>query len=260
MASEKERIFEAALSAVLNEVDMILKKPQETALKAFLLGNDVSAVLPTGFGKSLIYQLAPLVAKKMDTNSNPVVVVVSPLVALMEQQVKEASKLGVTAMQLGVNSEEEIVSASPMLLFGSPESWILNEKWRNLLSTTKDLLGIVVDEVHLMYKWGQGEKGTRAFRECFSRLCELRSIVKTGTPILTLTASADLEARARVQKLLLLDNPTMVNESPNRKNIRIGLKQHSGVSMDCLDWVRMWSLCFKRLEELGGTALNLMRL
>ncbi|KAK7880511.1 hypothetical protein WMY93_032853 [Mugilogobius chulae] len=79
--------------------------------------------------------------------------------ALMEQQVDEASKLGVSAMQLGVNSEVEIVSSAPMLLFGSPESWLLNEKWRQLLSNMKDLVGIVVDEVHLIYKWGQGEKG-----------------------------------------------------------------------------------------------------
>ncbi|KAK7945430.1 hypothetical protein WMY93_001158 [Mugilogobius chulae] len=140
-------------------------------------------------------------------------------------------------MQLGVNSEAEIVSSAPMLLFGSPESWLLNEKWRQLLSKMKDLVGIVVDEVHLIYKWGQGEKGRSAFRECFARLGELRSLVKAGTPVLALTASADLESRARVKRLLLMDSATIVNESPNRQNIRIGLKHHSGGSLDCLDWV-----------------------
>ena len=53
-----------------------------------------------GFGKSLIYQLAPMVAKKMGRNENPVVIVVSPLVTLMEDQVKEATGMGITAMQL----------------------------------------------------------------------------------------------------------------------------------------------------------------
>jgi ATP-dependent helicase YprA (DUF1998 family) len=62
-------------------------------LLSFVGGHDVVALLPTGFGKSLIFQLAPLVVKELAkanaSNANPIVVVVSPLVALMEDQVKE---------------------------------------------------------------------------------------------------------------------------------------------------------------------------
>jgi len=60
----------------------------------------VFAVLPTGFGKSLIYQLAPMVDKKMGRNENPVVIVVSPLVTLMEDQVKEATEMGMSKLSL----------------------------------------------------------------------------------------------------------------------------------------------------------------
>jgi len=80
-------------SVIVKEFDstFILKDKQRTAIKAFVDQKDVFAVLPMGFGKSLIYQLASMVANKMGCNENPVVVVVFPLVALMEDQVKEAT-------------------------------------------------------------------------------------------------------------------------------------------------------------------------
>uniref|UniRef100_A0A8C6U030 DNA 3'-5' helicase n=1 Tax=Neogobius melanostomus TaxID=47308 RepID=A0A8C6U030_9GOBI len=227
-AAATQRSFASALSAVLNELNLSLKPQQEAALKAFLLNNDVFATLPTGFGKSLIYQLAPLVAKKMDIYVNPVVVVVSPLVALMEQQVKEASKLGVTAMQLGENSDKEIFSGQAQLLFGSPEAWLLNDKWRCLLSSQTDLVGVVVDEVHLTYK------------------CLITHYLFTGTPILALTASGSNRHSDTPQ--LHLDNAMVLTESPNRFNIRLGVQNISGSSLDSLDWI---------VEEIKGKGLSL---
>ena len=114
------------------------------------------AVLPTGFGKSLIYQIAPLVAKKLGLFENPLLIVVSPLLALMQDQIREANRLGLTAFQLGVHAESDILSGRGQLIFGSPEQWMLNKKWRDMLSSDafKDnIMGIVVDEVHLTYKW-----------------------------------------------------------------------------------------------------------
>ncbi|ROL28095.1 ATP-dependent DNA helicase Q-like 3 [Anabarilius grahami] len=134
MAVEELRCVDSAIASVIEDIDsaLILKEEQRTAIKAFVDGKDVFAVLPTGFGKSLIYQLAPMVAKKMGRNENPVVIVVSPLVALMENQVKEATEMGITAMQLGVQDEVDITSGRCQLLFGSPESWLLNKKWRDM--------------------------------------------------------------------------------------------------------------------------------
>ena len=106
--------IKTAIREVIAEIDSItaIKKEQEYALSEFLSGKDVLAVLPTGFGKSLIYQLAPLVTKKMFPDCNPIYIVVSPLVALMEDQVKEATKLGVTAVQLGVQNITDIEEGS----------------------------------------------------------------------------------------------------------------------------------------------------
>ncbi|XP_076146136.1 putative ATP-dependent DNA helicase Q1 [Alosa pseudoharengus] len=241
-AAGELRCVDSAIRSVLEDIDskLILKEEQRNAIKAFVEKKDVFGVLPTGFGKSLIYQLAPLVAKKMGHNENPLVIVVSPLVALMEDQVKEATEMGITAMQLGVNDEVDIASGRCQLLFGSPESWLLNNKWRDMLGSDvfqANVMGIVVDEVHLTYKWGQAAKGQTPFRDSFAKLGELRSLVKAGTPVLALTASADRESRARVMKQLQMDNPIILALSPNRTNIRLGLIKVPGHTLECLHWI-----------------------
>ena len=64
---DEPQLFETALADTMNELDLAfsLKEEQKTALESFLCKKGVFAVLPTGYGKSLIYQLAPLVAKRM---------------------------------------------------------------------------------------------------------------------------------------------------------------------------------------------------
>ncbi|CAL8370684.1 unnamed protein product [Boreogadus saida] len=98
----------------------------------------------------------------------------------MEDQVKEAEQLGVRAGQLGVHDDRDILDGSFSLVFGSPESWLLNNKWRRMLASTiyqDNLIGIVVDEVHVR---SEASKGESAFRESFAKLGELRSIAKEG--------------------------------------------------------------------------------
>ncbi len=56
---------------------------------------------------------------------------------LMDDQVKEAAKLGLCAAQLGVHNDREITEGNVSLIFGSPESWILNPKWRAMLASTQ---------------------------------------------------------------------------------------------------------------------------
>ena len=150
--------LKSALSEVLSEIKGIseLKKEQEYALLEFLYGKDVLAVLPTGYGKSLIYQLAPLVTKKLSPTRNPLFIVISPLNALMEDQIWEASMLGITAMKIGEHPDRDIMEGRCHLVFGSPEAWLLNDKWTTMLANDvyrENLMGIVVDEVHMTYQW-----------------------------------------------------------------------------------------------------------
>ncbi len=77
-----------------------------------------------------------------------------PIDALIDDQIKEAWKQSVTAMQLGDNAD--IFHGRCQLVFGSSESWLLNKKWRNMLSSEvyhQNLVGIFVDEVHVTHKW-----------------------------------------------------------------------------------------------------------
>ncbi len=105
-----------------------------------------------------MYQLLPIVSEKLGRpkSGKVIIVIVSPLVALMDDQVKEAAKLGLCAAQLGVHSERENMEGNFSLNFGSPESWILNPKWRAMLASIlyqDNLVAIVVDKAHVAYKW-----------------------------------------------------------------------------------------------------------
>uniref|UniRef100_A0A8C6SGT9 DNA 3'-5' helicase n=1 Tax=Neogobius melanostomus TaxID=47308 RepID=A0A8C6SGT9_9GOBI len=202
------------LGATLLQVHQGKLKPR-LALQSFInTKQDVLALLPTGFGKSLIYQLAPLVAKLMGFSENPVVAVVSPLIALMEDQIKEAAELGISATQLGPVEENAIKSCRYQVLLGSPEA--------------------CCSCVFLFSNRGKAAKGRKAFRESYSRLGELRAIVK---PVLALTASADLHSRDIVRRQLHFKNENNIIVSPNRVNIRLSVRRLTTDSLDCFDWL-----------------------
>ncbi|KAK0155237.1 Werner syndrome ATP-dependent helicase [Merluccius polli] len=131
----------------------------------------------------------------------------------MEDQIKEAAQLGISVAQLGLEEEKAIKSCQYQVLFGSPEV------------TGGEMLG------------GKAAKGRKAFRESFARLGELRAIVKPGTPVLALTASADLLSRNIVSKQLHFQNPNNIIVSPNRPNIRLAVRRLTTDSLDCFDWL-----------------------
>ncbi len=85
-----------------------------------------------------VYQFLPIVSEKpgRPKSGKAIIVIVSPLVALMDDQVKEAAKLGLCVAQLGVHNDREIMEGNFSPIFGSPESWILNPKWRAMLAST----------------------------------------------------------------------------------------------------------------------------
>ncbi len=149
-----------AIRSVVENIPGIfqLKPEQEECLVHILNGGDVVALLPTGFGKSLINQLLPIVSEKLGRpmSGKAIIVIVSPLVALMDDQVKEAAKLDLCAAYLGVHNDREIMEGNFSLILDYWESWILNPKWRAMLASTlyqDNLVTIVIDEAHVAYKW-----------------------------------------------------------------------------------------------------------
>ena len=133
---------------------------QENALKAFISREDVLLNLPTGFGKSLVFQMAPLVHAELSRfnhrfTANPIIIVISPLASLMEDQTIFLRNLNIKAgYDKSVNGKIEKGECS--IVFSLPESLLGNGHWRNMLSSDtykENLIGIVVDEAHCISHW-----------------------------------------------------------------------------------------------------------
>ena len=138
-----------------HDKSMQIRPKQLEAIVSLCNGKDTLCLLPTASGKSLIYQLLPSVYKEMGKSTNPILIIISPLVALMIDQVEEANSktgLGLSAVRLeGSTSYNDVSSGAFNLIFGSPESWLCTKRWRDMLSSklfTTNLVCIVVDEVH----------------------------------------------------------------------------------------------------------------
>ena len=122
-------------------------------------GKDVFVNLPTGYGKSLIYQALPTAFDALRSSSGHIVVVVSPLISLMDDQVKFLTSIGIKALNLTSASEEQKANAEKgkySLVYGSPEAWLKNERWRSMLHNdvySRKLCAIAVDEAHVLRQW-----------------------------------------------------------------------------------------------------------
>lgn len=127
--------------------------------KAVFERDDIFVNLPTGSRKSLIYQALPLVFDHVSNVNGHIVVVVSPLVSLMDDQVKYLQSLGLSAVNISSDSEADrskIEKGEYSIVYGSPEAWLMNERWRCMLSNdvySSKLCAVAVDEAHVIRQW-----------------------------------------------------------------------------------------------------------
>ncbi|XP_068713268.1 ATP-dependent DNA helicase RecQ-like [Montipora foliosa] len=156
MPEELDVVFEAALQKALNFLsergfNRELRQEQKSSVKQLFTGGDLIAVLPTGFGKSLIFQLLALV------NDGHVVLVICPLKCIVNDQIKEASSMGISAGSLSDCLQTDIVSGKYRLLFASAEEAraksFLQALKREGNSLHDNLAAIVVDESHTVETW-----------------------------------------------------------------------------------------------------------
>ena len=144
------------LQACLDKFPKIesLKPEQKQALEALLAGEDVLAILPTGFGKSLIYQ----VFCQAQSSTNTSVLVISPLNSIVEEQTSEMSGLGIPSVHLKPSSEECLKYVSEgkfKIIFGSAED-CLSKPFQDLLKsqcTGPHISMVVIDECHTVETW-----------------------------------------------------------------------------------------------------------
>lgn len=185
---------------------------QHKIINAILDGKDTLAIMPTGGGKSLCYQIPALYLEG-------ITLVISPLISLMQDQVMNLKETGVKAVFLNSSlnyqamqkAKEKILNGKVQLVYVSPEG-ILSPALLDFFSQITISL-IAVDEAHCVSLWGH------EFRKDYTRLGELK-LQFPDVPIIALTATADAKTRQDISDQLSLNNPQVFVSSFDRPNIK----------------------------------------
>ncbi|WP_374634102.1 DNA helicase RecQ [Paracoccus sp. (in: a-proteobacteria)] len=201
---------------------------QEEIVDAVAMGRDVLAIMPTGGGKSLCYQLPALMRDGLT-------VVISPLIALMRDQVRALTEAGVAAAALtSGNSEDEnaeviraLNARELRLLYMAPERLASGAAIPMLRRA--GVQAIAVDEAHCVSQWGHD------FRPDYLRVGELRRAL--GVPLAAFTATADAETRDEIVARLFDDaQPLIFLRGFDRPNIHLAFQAKDGPRRQILDF------------------------
>ena len=201
---------------------------QQEIVEAVIAGENTLAIMPTGGGKSLCFQL-PALAR------NGVTVVISPLIALMRDQVRGLREAGVEAGALtSGNTEEEtdavwagLEAGTLRLLYMAPERLASGGTMQMLRRVGVGM--IAVDEAHCVSQWGHD------FRPDYLRIGELRRLL--DVPLAAFTATADAETRAEiVQKLFDGVEPSTFLRGFDRPNIHLAFAVKDGPRAQILNF------------------------
>ena len=186
---------------------------QKKAINAILDNKDCLVVLQTGGGKSLCYQLPTLTKPGL-------CVVISPLIALMNDQVEGLKKKGIRAMNLsGPMREDDLVTALDNCKFGEFKFLYLSPERaqhplvQDRLSEIKLCL-LAIDEAHCISEWGHD------FRPAYREIIGLKNKL-SNTPTIALTATANKRVKEDICKALELKHPVRITDSFDRPNIEI---------------------------------------
>jgi Werner syndrome ATP-dependent helicase len=192
-----------------------LKSEQYTIISNVLDGKDICAILATGFGKSICYQLPTMISKKC-------VIVLSPLIALMHEQGEEMKNRNIPVcvfnsttntkekeqLKLGLNKGEY------RLIYMTPEYFIKSETFVKKLVEIDNLAMVCIDEAHAVSTWGLD------FRPSYTKLNVIREWIP-DIPILTLTATASTKVKDDIINILGLQHPFEVIGNFDRPNLKI---------------------------------------
>lgn len=196
------------------------RPPQQDIIHALLAGNDALVIMPTGGGKSLCYQIPALLRQGC-------AIVVSPLIALMQDQVEALQQLGVRAAYLNSSLaidesrsiEQDWLDGRLDLLYVAPER-LIQPRMLSLLEQVSPAL-FAIDEAHCVSQWGHD------FREDYLQLSQLHQRFP-AVPRIALTATADARTRQEIAERLNLTQAEHFLVSFDRPNIcyRIALKDN----------------------------------
>ncbi len=207
---------------------------QAAAIEQVLNGGDALVLMPTGGGKSLCYQIPALLRPGVG-------IVVSPLIALMHDQVTALTELGIRAAFLNSSlsldaanrTERGLLAGDYDLIYVAPER-LLTPRFLALLDRLQANPGIAlfaIDEAHCVSQWGHD------FRPEYIQLSLLAERYP-GIPRIALTATADAETRAEIVARLCLENARQCVSSFDRPNIRYRIVDKDDPRRQLLDFIR----------------------
>jgi ATP-dependent DNA helicase RecQ len=196
------------------------RPPQGEIIRSLLAQQDALVVMPTGGGKSICFQLPALLR-------TGVTLVISPLVALMENQVAELVDRHLPAAllhsEMPAHQRRRVLEALERqhlrLLYLSPETLLSPPVWTTLCQPHLCINGLVLDEAHCLVQWGD------SFRPAYDRLGAVRPALLQTKPagtrmaIAAFTATADPHAQQRITEILRLESPQTFLASPYRSNL-----------------------------------------
>ena len=221
----------ADLGSVLHDVFGFteLRTGQREAIDAVLDGRNVLAVMPTGAGKSLCYQLPAILRGGLT-------VVVSPLVALMRDQVAALRLNGIAAATINSDLTREenvrtwyaVRDGEVRLLYLSPERLMTDRMLAALAKLDVELFAI--DEAHCISQWGP------AFRPEYAMLADLRTRFP-GVPIIGLTATADGATREDIEQRMFAGDVVSVVTGFDRPNLSLSVALKSNWKRQVADFV-----------------------
>ena len=224
---------------------------QEVIINNLLAGKNTFVIMPTGAGKSMCYQLPALV---MDG----IAVVISPLIALMKNQVDQLSAIGVNAQVLNstltkgemARVKKEVLNGEVKLLYVAPES-LTKEENVAFLKKAK-VCFVAIDEAHCISEWGHD------FRPEYRRI---KSIIEQlgNLPIIALTATATPKVQVDIQKNLQMEEANVFKSSFNRKNLYYEVRPKSETKKQLIKYVKqhkgksgiIYCLSRKKVEEIA---------
>ncbi len=188
---------------------------QEEAIDSILAGKDTLVVMPTGGGKSLIFQLTALVLEG-------VAIVISPLISLMKDQVDSLLAVGIPATFINSSLSpqdtearlNQIKAGEYKIVYIAPERFY-NQVFVDSLKAIKVSL-FAIDEAHCISQWGHD------FRPSYLKLRQAINLVGQP-PVVALTATATPEVRRDIVKQLALPDPTMIVTGFARPNLQLGV-------------------------------------
>jgi ATP-dependent DNA helicase RecQ len=225
---------------------------QEAIILNTIQGKNSFVLMPTGAGKSLCYQLPAIV---MDGTA----IVISPLIALMKNQVDQMVAFGINAQFLNssltraeINRvKAEVISGAVKLLYIAPESLNKQENL-NFLKQAK-ISFVAIDEAHCISEWGHD------FRPEYRKIRTIIESIDEKMPIIALTATATPKVQIDIQKTLNLEDATVFKSSFNRKNLYYEIRSKKDIDKQLIRFIKshngkagiIYCLSRKRVEEIA---------